>query len=177
MSSDNRNVIDKYKGWELDLIREDIAKRKFPYAVAMQHIDGDFNFSTVVRNANAFGANEVFYIGGKKHWDTRGDVGARHYSHVQFLRTIDELTALKGRYVFVGLENNIERSVGIKSFVWPKNSLIIIGEERGGIVPEILDLCDYLVHIDMFGSVRSINAGCASAIAMVDYVNKVNPNE
>jgi len=172
MSNDSRNVIDKYKGWEIDLIREDLNKNKFPYAVAMQHIDGDFNFSTVVRNANAFGANEVFYIGGKKHWDTRGDVGTRHYSHVQFIRTPEEFVKLKERYVFVGMENNVPGCVSIKDFVWPKNSLIIIGEERSGIVPDILNICDHLVYINMVGSVRSLNAGCASAIAMFDYVNK-----
>ncbi len=172
MTTDKRNVLDCYKDWTLDLIREDIAKHKFPYAVAMQHLDGDFNFSTVVRNGNAFGANEIFYIGGKKHWDSRGDVGARHYSHVQFYRTIEEFAVLKERYVFVGLENNTDRCVDMKSFVWPKNSLIIIGEERSGIVPELLAMCDHLVYINMFGSVRSINAGCASAIAMVDYCNK-----
>lgn len=166
------NVLDKYKEWTIDLVREDIAKHRFPYATAMCHLEGDFNFSTVVRNSNAFGANEIFYVGGKKHWDTRGDVGARHYSAVQFFRTVEEFKALKDRYIFIGLENNIERSVDIKTFKWPKNSLMIIGEERSGIIPELISMCDYLVHINMYGSVRSINAGCASAIAMNDYLNK-----
>lgn len=173
INDDNRNVIDKYKGWEIDLIKEDLIKRRLPYAVAMQHINGDFNFSTVVRNANAFGASETFYICGKKKWDTRGDVGTRHYSVVKFIKTLDDLKKLKEKYVFVGLENNVERNcVNIKDFSWPKNSLIIIGEENSGIVPEILDMCDHFVYIDMLGSVRSINAGCASAVAMFDYMNK-----
>lgn len=171
---DKRNVRDEYKNWTIDLIREDVQKNTFPYAVAMQNFTGDFNFGTLVRNGNAFGAKEIFYIGGKKHWDRRGDVGARHYSSVVYLPSVEELKPLKERYVFVGLENNIERSVSIKNFVWPKNALMIFGEERNGLTPEVMALCDHLVHIDMVGSIRSINVGSASAVALHDYMVKWN---
>lgn len=40
--TDNRNVDDKYKGWLADLIREDVQKHTFPYAVMMENWMGDF---------------------------------------------------------------------------------------------------------------------------------------
>ena len=171
--NDNRNVIDRYKGIEINDIREDLKQYQLPYAVAVQNITGDFNLGTVVRNGNAFGTKEIFYVGGKKGWDKRADVGARHYSAVTYLKTFEELSELKKSYIFVGLENNIENTVPLSTFQWPVNSLMIFGEEGAGLTPEVVAMCDFLVEIEQRGSVRSINLGSASAIAMWDYLSKI----
>lgn len=166
----NNNVIDKYREWTLDLIRDDLKKNAFPYGVMMQHLNGDFNISTVIRNANAFGAQEVFYFG-KRHIDRRGTVGTHLYTNVTFLETREDILRLKERYTFVAMECGV-RSVAMPGFVWPKNPLIVLGEETSGITQDLLDECDHIVNIPMFGSVRSINVGTASGIAMNDFVTK-----
>lgn len=169
---DDRNVIDKYKEWELDLIKEDLQNASFPYAVLMTQIQGDFNFGSVVRSANFLGAKEVFYFG-KKHWDKRSSVGTHHYTNVKHIFSLEDLLKLKELYSFVALENNINRNpVKLSSFEWKKNSLIIIGEESVGLPNEILDICDSIVEISGFGSVRSLNAAVAGSVAMYDYVSK-----
>lgn len=170
---DNRNVIDRYKGYEIDLIRSDIQENALPFAVLCQHWKGDYNLSTALRNANAFGANEFFYIGGSRKFDPRGAVGTQHYSKIKHLPDIEQLKKLKEQYVFVGVENNIDRHcVNMKDFIYPDNSLLIFGEENGGLTDEVMDLCDHLIYIEMRGSVRSLNCGTASGIAMFDYSNK-----
>lgn len=173
MSEDSRNVIDKYKGWMQDLIREDLKKKSFPFAVLCSQIAGDFNFSSVIRSANFFGASEVFYYGRKKY-DKRGTQGTHHYTHVQFLSTPEEIKALKNKYVFVGLENNInKKTCPIQEFDYPSpNILFLVGEEGTGLSDDILELCDYYVEIPGFGSVRSLNLGCAASISFYDYVSK-----
>ncbi len=100
------NVIDEYKGWEPHKIKQKIKNNTFPYAVMMQHIGGDYNISTLIRNANAFGASEVFYYGRRK-WDRRGSVGTHHYTDLIFLPDLENLTLLKEKYHFVGIENNL----------------------------------------------------------------------
>jgi tRNA G18 (ribose-2'-O)-methylase SpoU len=169
----NYNVLDKYRAWTLDLIREDVARNTFGYAVLMQCINGDFNIGTVIRNSNAFGAEGLYYIGQKKI-DKRSTVGTHHYTPVQFLDSMEQVKALKERYAFVALECGID-SVAMPNFVWPKNPLIIVGEETAGINQELLDLCDHKVNIPMFGSVRSLNVGTAAGIAMNDFVTKLRP--
>lgn len=166
------NVLDKYAQWTVDLIREDVKKHTFPYAVMMQHIQGDFNLGTVIRNANAFGAKELFYYG-KKHYDHRGTVGTQHYTSVKFLKEYQEVVNLLDKYTLVALECNVE-SQPMTNFTWPKNPLIVLGEELAGINPEVMSLCKHVVHIPQYGSVRSINVGTASGIAMCDFVNKFN---
>ena len=49
-----RNVVDKYKSMTDDMIKSDLKKNINPIAVCMEHWNGDFNISTLIRNANAF---------------------------------------------------------------------------------------------------------------------------
>lgn len=169
--NDTRNIVDSYKGWKIEEIRLDLSRKCFDFATLMEQWQGDFNIGGMIRNANAFGAKEVFYIG-KKRWDRRGAVGTQNYTSVNYIESLDDLKSLKEKYVFVGVDN-LEGSISIEKFDWPKNTLMIFGEEGFGLTKEILELCNHLVHITQYGSVRSLNAGVASGIAMYDLTNKL----
>lgn len=169
-ADDKRNVMDKYKGWMEDLIKEDLKKNFLPYAVCMEQWQGDFNFATLVRNANAFGAKEVYYIGQKK-WDRRGAVGTHHYTEVKYLQNLEELKALRSIYPTVVGVDNIPGSSDLCDMIWKPNTLLIFGEEGTGLTKEVIEMCDYIVQIPMRGSVRSLNAGVASGIIMYDVAN------
>lgn len=162
-----RNVADHLKGKSEEEIREILREDQLPFAVCFEHWIGDFNMGTGVRNANAFNAKEVFYVGDKK-WDRRSAVGVHNYTDVKWLPTIDDLVKLKNDYVFIGIDN-IPGSVSIHSYSWPKNTLMIFGEEGAGLTPEMQKLCQDIVYIPMYGSVRSLNCGTASGIAMFSY--------
>jgi tRNA G18 (ribose-2'-O)-methylase SpoU len=161
------NLLPEFKGMTTQEVVDKIAVHRKPYAVAMEHWQGDFNFSTLCRNANALGAREVFYIG-KRGWNKKGAVGTQYYTTVKFLTSYGDLEKLKKQYVFVGVDN-VSGSVAITNFTWPVNSLMVFGEENKGLTPKTLGMCDHVVDIPMCGSVRSLNAGCASSIAMYDY--------
>lgn len=169
-----RNVVDLFKNWTLDLIKDSLVESAFEYAVLMEQFVGDFNIGTVIRNANAFGAKSIYYLG-KRQYDRRGTVGTHLYKDVIHLKAQEDLVKLKDKYTFIGLEN-VPGATILNDFKWPQNSLIILGEEGVGVTKETLALCDKVVEIKMYGSVRSLNAGCASGIAMFDYVNKQKIN-
>jgi tRNA G18 (ribose-2'-O)-methylase SpoU len=166
------NVADKFKGQTVENIKTSLQETAFPYAVCMEHLVGDFNFATVVRNANAFNAQKVFYIGDKR-WDKRGAVGTYNYIDVEFIPTIDALIDLKNKYTFVGIDN-VPGSIMMNDYSWKKDSLIIIGEEGVGLTNKMQSLCEAIVEIPMFGSVRSLNAGTASGIIMHDFISRIN---
>ncbi len=170
---DSRNIADKYKGWMEDLVKEDLRKEALPYACLMEQWQGDFNIGTLVRNANAFRAKEVFYIGERRKWDRRGSVGTYKYTSVIHLASFEALKELKKEFIFIGIDNIPELSpISLKNHQWEKNSLLIFGEEGFGLTPEMQKLCDKIVEIPMFGSVRSLNAGSSSAIIMHDFVSR-----
>lgn len=166
----SRNVIDEFKDLSEDQIKQKLQERSLPFSVLLQHVNGDFNIGTAIRNANNFGAKEIFYFG-KKKFDKRGAMGVYNYSPVYFIEKREQLADLKQRYYFVGLEN-ISKSVSIVDYKWKPNSLMIFGEENSGLTDGILELCEDIVSIPSFGSVRSLNCGTASGIAMYDFVVK-----
>ena len=166
------NVSDEYKSWFVEDIKKDLKLKSHSFSVLMEHWKGDFNISTMIRNANAFNASQVFYIGRKK-FDRRGCVGTHHYVDLNYLNNVEELLKLKEKYVFIGLDNNVDGCIPIETFEWPENSLMIFGEEGEGISSLLLKNCDYCVSIGQYGSVRSLNVGTSSGIAMYDYIRKI----
>ena len=165
-----RNVIDAFKGFTNEQIRDHLKRTAQPFAVCCAHFRGDYNLGIAIRNANAFGAREVFYIG-KRHRDKRHEVGVHHYTTIHYLDDLEALKALQKHYVFVGVDN-VPGAVPIRDYTWPVDALMIFGEEQDGLTPEIKSLCRDIVEIPMQGSVRSLNVGTASGIVMFDYATK-----
>ena len=171
-----RNVIDRYKNWSTESIKRDLQRTANPFAVCMEHWQGDFNISTLIRNANAFNAEKVFYLG-KKRFDRRGTVGSHHYVDLVFLDGgISQLVELKKQYTFVAVDNNVPETHKLGNFSWSelkKPPLLIFGEEGVGLTEGALNLADYTVEIPQFGSVRSLNVGTSSGIVMYDIMESL----
>ena len=167
---DNRNVIDYYKYWTNDSINVHLDANRHKFGVLCSNLSNDFNIATVIRNNNAFLANEVF-IYGRKKWDRRGAVGTHLYSRINHLPSEEDLDKILG-YTWVAIDN-IEGAVPIDSYEWPENALMCFGQEQIGLPQEILDRCRDVVYIKQYGSVRSLNVGTAAGIAMYDYTSKL----
>jgi len=167
------NRVEKYEGFSDEEVKADLYSKSLPYAVLMMQIQGDFNFGTVVRNANAFGAREAFYYGPRKKWDRRSAVGTYHYTKVTWLpeaNGLDEILKLKESYPnFIGVDILPGISSNMEEFDWQAGSLMVFGEEGLGLSSKILEMCDHIVHITQRGSVPSVNVGTASGIAMFDF--------
>tara|TARA_R100001082_G_scaffold107406_1_gene81270 strand:+ start:917 stop:1558 length:642 start_codon:yes stop_codon:yes gene_type:complete len=166
-----RNVIDKYKNWTTKSIKKDLQERSAPIAICMEHWQGDFNISTLIRNANAFNIRKVFYLG-KKRFDRRGTVGTHHYVDLVHVDgDIHKLVDLKNQYTFIAIDNNISNTHKLSKFSWnelEKPPLVFFGEEGVGLTKETLNLCDYRIEIEQYGSVRSLNVGTSSGLVLYE---------
>lgn len=169
------NVKDELKGLNVESIKDYVQALTFPAMVAVIRVTGDFNYSSVIRNANAFGFRKVFNIGDIKKWDRRGACGTHHYTDVEHYERFEHLWMkyiLLG-YSFIALENNIDYSVtSLYEFEWPEKTLLIVGEEGQGLSDDVLKKCQHIVEIPQYGSVRSINLSTASGIAMNAYARQ-----
>lgn len=170
-----RNVIDEFKHLSEDDIKSKLQSTAFPYAVCFENVINDFNISSSIRNANAFNAKEVFYIGDKK-FDRRGMQGVHNYMNIKWLPTIDDFLKLKTIYKIVGFDN-ISGATAMSQYTWTTNILIVFGSEGVGLTDTMKSMCDEFVYIEQFGSVRSLNVATASGIAMNDIVTKFRNNK
>lgn len=173
MKEDKRNILDFYAYWENDAILADLDEKRFNYSVLCSNLYNDFNVGSIIRNANAFLASEVILYGRKK-WDRRGAVGTQNYTHFKHVREETDLNDVFNKFdVIVGVDN-LDNSKDISDYSWNSNvkTLICFGQEQVGLPEEVISACDELLYIRQYGSVRSLNVGTASGIAMYDYVNK-----
>jgi tRNA G18 (ribose-2'-O)-methylase SpoU len=166
-----RNVADRFKDRSEIEIKVALEATAHPFAVCFEHWLGDFNMGSGIRNANAFNAQEVFYLGDHK-WDRRAAVGVYNYTEVQWIPTIEDFMKLQERYVIVGIDN-VSGAVPLSTYRWQPNTLMVFGEEGVGLTPGMQSFCRDIVEIEMYGSVRSLNCGVASGIVMHDFVRQM----
>ena len=167
---DDRNVVDRYRYWRMDAIVEDLDRRRHRFHVAVENWEHDFNIGTVVRNANAFLAEEVHIIG-RRRWNRRGAMVTDRYQHVRHHPEVEAFVewAADAGVAVVGIDN-IEGSVPIEGTSLPERCVLVFGQEGPGLSDEMQQASEMICAITQYGSTRSINAGVASGIAMYEWL-------
>jgi tRNA G18 (ribose-2'-O)-methylase SpoU len=176
------NVLDHLKSQTVLEIKNYCKNSSIDAGVAMMHVSGDFNLSTLIRNANFFGYKEVCYVG-KKKWDRRGSVGTYHYTDLShFTDEQSFVDYVKNQnYNLIAVENNIpeyeHKTYDLYEedlFYGIDKPMFVFGEEKDGLSDFMLDNCDLVITIQAYGSVRSLNVGTTSGIIMSNYRNYYN---
>ena len=176
-SPETRNIIDHYHYWKHEAILADLDDKRHNYSVLCTNLHNDFNIATVVRNANAFLAKEVI-IYGSKQWDRRGAVGSHNYNRMVYFKE-DEYDGLLDRIsdCHIVCMDNVEGSRNISDVEWPseKHTILVFGQEQIGIPEKFLEMANEIAYIPQYGTVRSLNVGTASGIAMHEYCRSTCP--
>lgn len=168
--------MDVYKYWSTEAILADLDTKRHNFSVLCANVHGDFNIGTVIRNANAFLAQEVMLYGRRK-WDRRSAVGTHNYTHFKHVRDIDALAEIKSGSYVIGVDNIEDAEpIDFADIPMDKHVVFAFGEEQVGLPREMIDICDKLVYIRQFGSVRSLNVGTASGIVMYEYCRRLGLN-
>jgi tRNA G18 (ribose-2'-O)-methylase SpoU len=68
--------------------------------------------------------------------------------------------------------DNLPGSVPLETTDLPRECVLVFGQEGPGLSPDMRAACAVVLHIEQFGSTRSINAGAAAAVAMHAWVRR-----
>jgi tRNA G18 (ribose-2'-O)-methylase SpoU len=167
---DTRNVIDRYRYWTMAAIVADLDEKRNPFHVAIENWQHDMNIGSIVRSANAFGADTVHIIG-RKRWNKRGAMVTDRYQHVMYHPDVAAFAAwARAQALPIIAIDNLPGSVIIETFEFPERCVLLFGQEGPGLSPEAVAAGDALVEISQFGSTRSINASAAAAVTMHAWV-------
>ncbi len=167
----NKNTIDIYKNWMEKEIRADLDKRRTESVLIFNNFQHNINIACGIRSNNAFLGKSVYIIG-RRRYDKRGSVGVHHYEHVYHSDTLEEVVDYLHSlgYIIYAVDNIMEyHPVNILEEDFPKKSAFVFGEEGNGLSKSEIELCDRMVYIEMFGSVRSLNVACAAAVVEYEY--------
>jgi rRNA methylases len=169
---DTRNVIDKYRNKPVEMIIEDLDMSRSELEIAVENLERDFNMGTIIRNANAFNVKKVHIIG-RKQWNKRGAMKTDAYLHLQYYQTPEdffEAMKLSGKEVIAF--DIVEGAEPLGEVELPRNTVLVFGAEGPGLSEALLRGASKVVHIEQFGSTRSVNVGVASGIAMYSWIQQ-----
>ncbi|MDY0911821.1 TrmH family RNA methyltransferase [Rathayibacter festucae] len=163
---DSRNVVDRFRYWRMEAIVAELDATRHPFHVAIENWQHDMNIGSIVRSANAFGAESV-HIVGRRRWNKRGAMVTDRYQHVQHHETVADLARwAAAEDVPLLAIDNVPGCVPIETFALPERCVLLFGQEGPGLSEEAIAASVAVLEISQFGSTRSINASAAAAVAM-----------
>ena len=137
--------------------------------VACVPLRSNINLSHIVRTAGCSGVGRVICCGNAKIDSKIARDGADSVV-LEVRRTLaHRLLELKqAGYRLVGLEQTTG-SVSLPQFAFERKTVLVVGNERLGIEPDILRLLDAVVEIPVFGQPHSFNVATATAMALYEF--------
>lgn len=169
-NGDSRNVVDRYRYWTMEAIVADLDEKRHPFHVAIENWQHDMNIGSIVRSANAFGADTV-HIVGRKRWNKRGAMVTDRYQHVIHHETVEEFAAWsRSQQLPIIAIDNAPGCVKIETYALPERCVFLFGQEGPGLSPAAIEASQVMLEITQFGSTRSINASAAAAVTMHSWV-------
>lgn len=132
------------------------------------------NLGTVIRSADAFGADGLIITGhGADIYDpqcVRATIGAIFHMPVAALASAEEalqwIDGLKVRPTVIGTSAKGEGLISEMDLTGP--TLLVIGNETFGMSKAWKAGCDKLARIPIHGAASSLNVGCAASICLYE---------
>lgn len=167
----SNNVRDIYKEWTAAEVRADLSSHRSDLVTVFQNIGYNINIACAIRSNNAFLGKEVYIIGRRK-FDPRGAVGCKKYERVYHADTLQETVDKLHQegYTVYAVDNQMEYNpVNLWDENFPRKSAFVFGEEQRGLSKEEIELCDKMIYVAMYGSVRSLNVASCATVIMAEY--------
>jgi tRNA G18 (ribose-2'-O)-methylase SpoU len=173
---DRRNIADEFRYLTVEAIRDRLAQRRSAVHVAIENWQHDLNIGSLVRTANAFNVAAV-HIVGNKHWNQRGALMTDKYLEMHHHESAASLREFADAHSLQILAfDNVAGALPIDQFAFPRDCILLFGNEGLGLSDEALEISDETLEITQFGSVRSINASAAGAIGLFAWTQQHRPS-
>jgi len=162
-SSNNKNSPNRY----FDMEKRDL----IPWYILVPNLRSGHNVGSIIRTAECFGFSQIHLSGYTPSVDNKAlqsaSMGTEKWISIKKWETFqDFFKHLDSKYSIIGLETS-ENSVFMENFHWPKNGVLILGNEELGLSPNLIAKCDNLVKIPLFGKKESLNV--ANAFSIIAY--------
>jgi len=146
----------------------------------LDNIRSAWNVGSIFRSANGLGVGKLYLCGLTPSPENKAvaktSLGAEESTVWEYSRNaLEKAKKLKREgFLLIALEQDAH-AVPLTEFQLPNHdshlSVLILGNEITGVDPDILDICDHILHIPMRGCIRSFNVEVAFAIAAYHLVH------
>lgn len=169
---DARNVIDKYRYWTVEAIKQDLDTSRTELEIAVENVSRDFNMGTIIRSANALNVRRVHIIG-RRQWNKRGAMVTDVYMNISYHESVAAFVSqMRNEKKALLAIDIVDGAKPLAGATLPRESVMIFGSEKDGLSEEMLASADQVIHIEQLGSTRSVNVGVAAGIVMYEWARR-----
>ena len=151
-----------------DAVRAALLPLRHDFAIAVYAGGNPFAVGAIIRVAHNFLAREIILIGDAP-WYEKASMGMEKYEHI--VRVADDVAFaahVSGRPIWAFEKDAARRSLYEVS-EFPRGVVLLFGSERFGLPSSVLDACDDVLGIPIYGVNHSLPVAIAAGIAMNEW--------
>jgi tRNA G18 (ribose-2'-O)-methylase SpoU len=156
--------------------------KKNPIYIILDNVLDTYNIGAIFRLAEAVAAEKVIICGESEtppHTRIKkASINTTEWVNWEYYETavsaIEKLRSEVPNVKIVAVEQN-EKSVPYDEFEYEFPVALVVGHETTGVSPEVLDMCDAIVELPMFGVNISLNVMVSLGIVLYEVIEK-HPN-
>ena len=142
-----------------------------PLILVADSLRSAFNIGGIFRSAECFGAASLWLCGYSANPSSphvaESALGTQKLVRWRtFTSSLEAIAELHASGVHVIALETVAGAVSIDSFEWPFPCALVLGNERFGLAPDVVDACDTCIQIPMHGRKNSLNVATATAVAL-----------
>jgi len=154
---------------------DDSLSRKQPtLQVMLDNVHSSQNLSAIIRSSDAVGVLDIYYS--TKENETLRihktiTQGAHRWTHRHRMNDADKVSFLKqkkGEGFQIVVTHLESRAVSFREVDYAKPTLLVMGNEKEGVSPEVIAQADEVIIIPMQGMVQSLNVSVATALILYE---------
>lgn len=146
------------------------------FFIILDRVQDPGNLGTIIRTADAFGANGVIVTSGcvdvynpKTIRATMGSIFQIPIVHIGDI--IEVIDILKSKNINI-ISSSLDTDKYSYDIDFKSDCALVVGNEAKGISDEVIDASDKLVKIPMAGEAESLNAAIASGVLMYEVLRQ-----
>ena len=166
------------RGRDLHISPDEYARRpKFPAVLVLDNLRSAFNVGALFRVADTARLAGLLTCGHTAHpphprldktaLGSLDYVATRHYP-----RTEEALQRLREDGVPVWALETTSRSRHYARVSYPRPVALVLGNEALGVQPSVLESCDELIEVPVFGFKNSLNVAAAAAVVVYEILRQ-----
>jgi tRNA G18 (ribose-2'-O)-methylase SpoU len=157
----------------IDEQRRALAELRVDMSIAVIRAKNPFNVGAIIRVAHSYLVREIFLVGTEPYY-RRASMGMHRYENIVECRDEDSFLEQVGERPLFSIERD-NADTTIWQVAYPRDVVLLFGNEDEGIPPRLLEASARVVAIPMYGINHSFPVSVAAGMAMCEWARRRDP--
>lgn len=157
------------------LQRKTVDSRRKPIYIILDNVMDTYNIGSIFRLADAVSAKKIYLCGGTatppNHRIKKASINTTEWVEWEYFdsakKVIDDLRSTINDIQIIAVEQD-KKSIPYDKFDYQLPLALVVGHESDGVSKEVLDMCDGIVELPMFGVNISLNVMVSLGIVLYE---------